>query len=271
MQRATVEERAETADALRTINGLLTETMVRNDVRCVRIANNESGVQYVRVVPTRRRAKQLKNVDDVLSLLDGISPEVSDVPMEQLPTALSRIVQERARQQGNEVAPRVQITQRVGIRERIAEADQVPREVAQLSKQMSTTHAERRQLRERIQPMRAEMARCERKVAAETTTQTSSSSSEPVLVQMKNADNENAPARVLRVSRQEYVKKRNIYGLRQVCSYVRDAAGALEARGDDFETRLKGEVRRVIEDVEKRPAERGTKVLVRRGTGPKGA
>ena len=134
LQRASAEERAETADAMRTIGGLLTDTMVRNDVRCVRVANNDSGVHYIRVVPQRRRAKQLKNIDDVMTLLDGIGAEVVDVPFEQLPKALTRVVQERARQQGGTVPPRVQITQRVGIREQITEMGNAPREVEELSK-----------------------------------------------------------------------------------------------------------------------------------------
>ena len=259
MQRATAEERAETADAMRTIGGLLTESMVRNDVRCVRIASNESGVQYIRVVPQRRRAKQLKNIDDVLTLLDGIGSEVVDVPFEQLPKALTQVVQERARQQGGTVPPRVQVTQRVGVREQVTEVDQAPREVEQLSKQMKTTHTERKQLREKMQPVRKEMARCERTIAE------SGRVDDPVLVQMRTADNAIVPPRVLSVCTQEYVKKKNIYGLRHVCGYVRDAVSGLGARDDDFESKLKEEVQRVIEDVQRRPEERGTKVRVRRG------
>ena len=260
LQRSSAEERAETADAMRTIGGLLTDTMVRNDVRCVRVANNESGVQYIRVVPQRRRAKQLKNIDDVMALLEGIGAEVVDVPFEQLPKALTRVVKERARQQGGTVPPRVQITQRVGIREQITEIDNAPREVEELSKQMNTTYTERKQLRERIQPVRAEMVRCERKLV-----ESGGAGDDPVLVQMRATDNESAPPRVLSVCKQEYVKKRNIYGLRQVCSYVCDAVNCIGSRDEEFETRLTGEVRRVIQDIERRPEERGTKVRVRRG------
>ena len=91
-RRETAEARAETADAMRTLGGLLTETMVRNDVRCVRVADNDAGVRYIRVTPARRRAVALKNADDVVALLDGVASDVVDVPMEQVPGALARAV-----------------------------------------------------------------------------------------------------------------------------------------------------------------------------------
>lgn len=258
MHKATADERTETADAIRTVGGLLTETMLRNNVRCVRVVGNDTGVNYIRVVPERRRAKTLKNVTDVMTLLNGIEADVTDVPLEQLANAVSHAVQQRAREQGGTVPPRVQVTDRVGIRERVTEVDHLPRDVGELSKQMNTTHAERKELRKRLNPVKAEMVRSEQRV-------TQSAIQDPVVVQMRSVD-ERAPARVVRVCTQQYVKKRNIFGLRSVCGYVRDALARVKTR-EHLEDNLKREVRRIIEELERRPPEHGTKVTVRRGGG----
>lgn len=302
LHRATVDERAENTDAIRTLGGLLTESMQRNDVRCVRVATGGT-VNYLRIVPARRRAKKLNTTEDVLALLSGVGAEVTDVSFEELPNALARVIQERARQQGGTVPPRVQVTSRVGIRERITEVDQASREVEQLSRQMQSSHVERDQLRKRINPVRAEMKRYERMlvggddskmpppaatttaVALATTPSQSSQSSLPppppppsILVRVQqHPPSEGTPdgtpggsraltpqARLLRVRQQTYVKRRNIFGLRQVCGYVREAAERLPARDDTLEATLKTEVRRIIEAAQAQPTEYATKITVRR-------
>lgn len=282
LQRATADERSENADAIRTIGGLLTESMLRNGIRCLRVMQNNDTPNYIRLVPEQRRAKRIRNIDDVMELLENISADVTDVPFEQLPDALARVITERARQRGDTIPPRVQVTKRVGIREDVTEVGNVSKEVETLSTQMQTSVTERKELRERIQPVRAEMIKCERKITETTTPPPPSSAPSssttphprpstsppspppPVLVQMRMRDS-TEPAKVLQVSRQNYVKKRNLFGLRQVCNYVRHAMEHISTRDERFDERLRDQVRQIITEEQNRPPEHGQKLAVRRG------
>lgn len=274
LQRATTDERSENADAIRTIGGLLTESMMRNGIRCLRMMQANDTPNYIRVVAEQRRAKRIRNIDDVIELLDNISADVTGVPFEQLPDALSRVIMERARQRGDTVPPRVQVTKRVGIREEVTEVGNVSTEVENLSTQMQTSVTERTEIRERAKPLRAEMIKCEKKItetsplppppAATAEADVASSSPPPVLVQMRTRD-ATGPAKVLQVSRQTYVKKRNLFGLRQVCSYVRHAMEHIPTRDERFDERLREQVRQIIVEEQNKPPEYGQKIAVRRG------
>lgn len=281
LQRATADERSENADAIRTIGGLLTESMVRSGIRCIRVMQTNDTPNYIRVIPEQRRAKRIRNIDDVMELLDNISADVTDVPFEQLPDALARVITERARQRGDTVPPRVQVTKRVGIREEVTELGNANKEVETLSKQMQTSVSERNELRERIKPVRAEMIKCEKKItdkAGVVNPPTTPSANEegaphptpaadpppPVLVQMRMRDAA-GPAKVLQVSRQTYVKKRNLFGLRQVCNYVRHAMEHISTRDERFDERLRDQVRQIITEEQSKPPEHGQKISVRRG------
>lgn len=283
LQRATADERSENADAIRTIGGLLTESMVRNGIRCLRVMQTNDTPNYIRVIPEQRRAKRIRNIDDVMELLENISADVTDVPFEQLPDALARVITERARQRGDTVPPRVQVTKRVGIREEVTELGNVNKEVETLSKQMQSSVTERNELRERIKPVRAEMIKCEKKITetagavippsvTETATNTegappptpAADPPPPVLVQMRMRD-ATGPAKVLQVSRQTYVKKRNLFGLRQVCNYVRHAMEHISVRDERFDERLRDQVRQIISEEQSKPPEHGQKISVRRG------
>ena len=262
MQRATANERTETADALRTVGGLLTDSMQRNGVTCLRVMQQNDTPNYIRLVPPRRRAKTLKTMDDVVAVLDKISADVADVPFEELPRALTRAVEERVRNQGAVVPAKVSLCKRVGIRQQVTELDQTVREIETLSTQLQDTYTERKLLRERIQPLRAEM-----KSHEETLLRTDMGTSDS-LVQMRRADNPTAPPTTLRVYRTETVKRRNVFGLRNVCRCVREALETIPRRDEHFDATLTREVRRRLSEDLQVPDEPVVKIAVRRA--PKG-
>lgn len=267
-RRDTTEERTENNDACRTIGSLLRESMTRNGVRCVRVMQNGDTPNYIKLTPPGRRAKKLKSVEDVTSLLDGIAREVQEAPLETLPTAVAKVVERRAREQGDVAPPRVQVVKRVGVRETVVEADHAGRDVAQLSQQLQEAHTERAQLRERIAPARDEMRKCEK-----TLVENSQVPSE-TMVQMqqqrlpKKQTEEGKPPpppKTLRVQKTPVEKRKNVFGLRAVCACVREAVACVKVRDETLEVQIKDGVRDIIARELGRPVEYGTKVSVRRG------
>lgn len=257
-KRDTADERAECADAVRTIGNLLKDSMLRSQVNCVHLPHADS---YVRVVPQQRRSLRIKTVEDIIGLLDSISTDCQDTPVEKLPDALARAVAERARERGGVAPPRVQMTRRVGVRERVIEAHEAGREVGTLAAQWQTHVRERASLQERVRPLQKEVRESEKKI-----TDAVSESSAPTLVQMRPRSSDEAPSeppKILQVSHKTVPRRRNIFGIRQVCGYVREAAGCIGARDEGYESRLKGEVRRVVREAQAQPIEYTTKLSVR--------
>ena len=97
-QRSTKEERAEQADAHRTIGGLLKESMTRHEVPCVAVPGANGTVSYVRASLCAGRSKRLRCDEDVLALLSDVASHVTDVSAEDLPEAIVRLVRMRARE-----------------------------------------------------------------------------------------------------------------------------------------------------------------------------
>ncbi|MEC7097917.1 MAG: hypothetical protein VXW74_00555 [Candidatus Thermoplasmatota archaeon] len=279
-RRSTSDERSETADAIRTVGGLLTESMLRHGVSCVRVERPGDGARYVRVTPERRRATALRSTEDVLELLQGISREVRDVPAEELPRALARIVQVRARARGTVVPPRVQVTTRAAAREPVLEMTQVAREVETLARQMNDSHSERRQMRERMQPLREALRERERALttalpamattdsapaAPSSVTPSTGAPNAPLLVQMQQG--EQGRRTVLQVCRQSVPRKCNVFGIRRVCGYVQTAVEAMPVtsdRGPAFESALACAVRAILDREQERTPSPRTKIVVRR-------
>jgi len=188
-QRETKDERQELADAYRTLGGLLSDSMARNGVRCVRVPTAGGDPHYMKLTPPGRRARKIQNVDDVVSLIDGIAACVRDVPAEALPAAVAKAVERRAREQGTAVPPKVQVLSRVGVRETISELDKVGNEVSHLCTQLGETCRDRKQMRERMKPLRDDMKRCEKALL-----QTTQPSAPPEEAELRGVVNDEAEA-----------------------------------------------------------------------------
>lgn len=254
MQRDTVNERTENADAYRTIGGLLTRSMQSQGLNCIRIVRSGQPPEYVRLTPERRRSKQIKCVDDILALMANVSREVTDVTHEDLPVAVSRLFSERARQAGTVTPRRIQITGRVGIREQITEHTDVRREVEDLTRQIQDVHTDRKAIRDRMKPIREQMKKSEEAIAQAQPT-------EEMVVRMQSPST--AP-KVLRICHQEYVKRHNIFGIKNVCKLIREAVSNVP-RDEHFDTGLSAQIRAIFEREQQRPPETAVKVVVRRG------
>ena len=163
-EHATREERAEQNDAQRTLGSLLSDSMTRHGVTCVAIAPPGGGagaLQYARVVEGGRRAVVLRTREDALALLgEGVARALAEVPLEELPRAVPRLLLERARAKGAPTPARVRLVARPP-RAGALEAAHAPPETRRLSEEFSRAVGECRATRAALKPLREEVRRCE--------------------------------------------------------------------------------------------------------------
>ena len=243
-QRQTSEERSETNETYKSVLALLTESMRRNGQRCIRCVHDGQTL-YLRLNEGRRRAMVLKTADDVLGLLDSVASSVTHVTNEDLPDAVARLFESRARANGTDVPPRIAIVPRVGLRETIVEQSSTSSELQTLTSQMTQSHVERTRLRRDMAPVRKEMRDAERRLCER-------DKHVNEVVQMRPAPASEggaapAVARTLSVSTVESAKQRNVFGIRNVCKCVREAVAQIDVRDESFDRRLHEEVRRILE------------------------
>ena len=167
-ERATRDERAEQNDAQRTLGSLLSDSMARHRVTCVAIAppGSDGPLQYARILEGGRRAVTLRTREDVLALLDdGVTRALAEVPLEEMPLAVPRLLRERARARGTPTPARVRLVARPP-RGGAIEAAHTSTETRQLSEQYSVAVNECRATRAALKPLRAEMRRREMAAAS---------------------------------------------------------------------------------------------------------
>jgi len=269
-QRRTAEERSEVHETYKSVLSLLTESMRRTGQRCIRCVHDENGsTVYVRLIEGRRRAAVMRTPEDVLSLVDDVASNVTHVTLEDLPDAISRLVEARARATGTDVPPRVAVVPRVGLRETIVEQTNAPRELQTLTAQMAQNHAERKRLRDEMTPMRRELKTVERRLC-DTVSSTGDDGGGDVaeldqVVQMSTpAANGTVATKTVSVTTVVRPRKRNIYGLRNVCRCVREAVSNVRERDETFDQRLRDELRRVLERERETSQEWTRAVVVKR-------
>lgn len=262
VKRQTSSERSEIQETHRSVSALLLETMRRSDHDCIRCVQDDGSAIYIQVKKPTRRTKTLKTVEDVMSLLQNVAENVTHVPSEDLPDAIARLVESRAKAQGTEIPPKLSIVPRVGIRKTIVEHVNAPREIQTLTTQVASNHSEKKRLRELVAPAYNEFKAAQTKVCNHVET---SASELDEVVQMKThaVDGTVSKTMNMKVSTIQCPKRRNIYGIRSVCGYVKEAVPSVPGRGDDFDEQLRTHVRRVIErEQEATVTER--KVVIRR-------
>lgn len=269
-QRSTAEERSEVHETYKSVHALLVESMRRNGHRCVRCVHADGTTFYVRLVEGRRRAMTLKSNDDVMELLQNVGPNVTHVSLEDLPDAIARLVEARARTRGADVPSRAAVVPRVGVREHIVEQTSTCRELQTLTAQMTQSDAERRRLRHELTPARNELREAERKLCATVSGETPREVSEVVRVNAPPSaaapqSSRPPPPRTLSVATVVRPKRRNVFGIRNVCRCVREAAGNVQERDERFDERLRAETLRVLEREQALAAQEWTrKVVVKR-------
>lgn len=162
VQRETQDVRVETADAIRTLSGLLVDTMERTNTSCIRVPRTQASALYVRRIPPQMRAKQLRTMDDVVAILADISRDVVEVPWEDVPDAIVKIVRQRVREQGTQKQATIRVVERVGPRENITEMDHAGREAQTLTRQFVESYVERQTVRAQIKPLKDAFRRAEK-------------------------------------------------------------------------------------------------------------
>ena len=244
MKRQTSSERTEIQETHRSISALLLETMQRNEHDCIRCVQDDGSAIYIQVKKPSRRTKTLKNVEDVMSLLQNVSENVTHVPSEDLPDAIARLVESRAKMQGTEIPPKLSIVPRVGIRKSIVEHVNAPRELQTLTSQVASNHSEKKRLRELVAPAYNEFKAAQTKVCHQMET---AATELDEVVQMKTLDGAASKTMNMKVSTIQCPKRRNLYGIRTVCGFIKEAVSSVPGRGDDFDDKLRTQVRHVIE------------------------
>lgn len=243
-QRQTSEERSEVRDTFRSVSALLTESMQRQGQGCIRCVHDDGKTFYIRLVQGRRRALTLRNTDDVIRLLDNVATSVTHVSREDLPDAVARLVESRARAFGTDVPSRIAIVPKVGMRETIVEQGNTTRELQTLTSQMTRNHVERKRIREEMVPVRRELKTAEQRLCA--TANDAHEVDEMVQMHTPKRDGSHM-TKTVSVKTEVQPKKRNIFGLRNVCKCVREAVQRVPERDETFDERLRSEVLRIIE------------------------
>lgn len=243
-QRQTSEERSEARETFRSVSSLLTESMQRQGQACIRCVHDDGKTFYIRLVQGRRRALALRNTDDVVRLLDNVASSVTHVSREDLPDAVARLVESRARAFGTDVPTRIAIVPKVGMRETIVEQDNTTRELQTLTSQMTRNHVERKRIREEMMPIRRELKSAEQNLCE--TAKDVREVDEVVQMHTPKRDGSHM-TKTVSVKTEVQPKKRNIFGLRNVCKCVREAVQSVTGRDETFDERLRSEVLRIIE------------------------
>lgn len=262
-QRQTSEERSEAHETFRSVSSLLTESMRRQGQECIRCVHGDGTTLYIRLVQGGRRALTLRNTDDVVRLLDNVAASVTHVSREDLPDAVARLVESRARTLGTETPPRIAIVPRVGTRGTIVEQNNTTRELQTLTTQMTQNHVERTRIREEMVPVRKELKTAEEKLCETVSTDDSREVDEVVQMRTPKRDG-NLATKTVSVRTEVRAKKRNIFGLRNICKCVREAVQNVAERDETFDERLRSELLRVIEREQTSSQELSRRVVVKR-------
>lgn len=261
-QRQTNEERSEMRDTFKSVSSLLVESMQRHRQDCIRCVH-EGNVLYVRLVQGRRRAMVLRNPDDVLRLIDNIASSVTHVSREDLPDSVARLVESRARALGTDVASRIAIVPRVGIRGNIVEQGNSTRELQTLTSQMTQNHIERRRIRDEMCPMRTEVKTAEQKLC-DTVSANAKTEMDEIVQMHTQKRNGSIATKTVSITTEVRPKKRNVFGLRNVCKCVREAVQNVSERDETFDERLRSELLSVLERERTSAQELTRRVVIKR-------
>jgi uncharacterized coiled-coil DUF342 family protein len=145
------------------------------------------------------------------------------------------------------------------MRETIEEQSNTTRELQTLTSQMTRNHVERKRIREEMVPVRREL-----KAAEDNLCETAKDADEvDEVVQMHAPKRDGShTTKTVSVKTEVRPKKRNIFGLRNVCKCVREAVQNVQERDETFDGRLRTEVMRIIEREQTTSAEEWSRRVV---------
>lgn len=271
MKRTTAVERSEVNDAYRTLSQMLVQSMERDGIQHLRYVRPDGAAVYIKLSRGRRAAVTFKTPDDVLALLDDVASNLTDVASEALPKAVARLVHARAKERGTVSGPRISIVPTVGVRARIVEHAEAPREVHHLATQVDESHRGREDLRVRMKPVQSEYRHAETALLEQIAKEGSSAPPEAV-VRMADTDangvvrgEQNLRVQTVRRPR----KKRNVFALKNVLAIVQEAvAHVAQLRDGTFDARLRDataqRLTEALAEKEARGDDAVERVLVRR-------
>ena len=229
--RDTKEERGESLEAQRTLNGLLTESMKRHNIDCIATSNG-----FVRVVQSTRKAP-IKGPDDVRALLHEIQrmlPDKYDVG------DVLRSVKSRLDNRASIVGPaRATFVSQVPKKTRVVRHEDVIRETSTLISQYAQANREWRTGNLALKPLREAHREAER-VALDRL-------AEPARVKVCST---NGSEKIVHVTRCERLSKMGgVVPTRTLLKHVEAAAQVvLLVRADDFDAFTDEVIRRIAQD-----------------------
>ena len=233
------EQRAEQADAQRTLGGLLLDSMTRNDIPVVCVPSQHGPTRYIRILRGTNRSQPLKNIDDVLELVKDVSRYVTDVSTEKLPGAISKLVEGRARAKGTPGPARIQVSPKMNANENIVNMSITPTETQQLSTQFEHAYSERSNTRADMRPLRAELKRTETTLLSTTIPDGNIGT-----VEMRRV---NGQPKLMDINQVKTTVTHSTFGIRAVMRLVKEAVGNVTARNESFDDNLRYELKRLLE------------------------
>jgi hypothetical protein len=162
-KRKTKDERSEHLDAEKTLNGLLIESMEKNNITCICMGDEVGEKKYLRVMPPTKRSIKIKCVDDILELTKDMSRHVDTIPKPELAAAVVSIFKKRALERGQVGSSRLVLAQR-GSRGNITERTMLSKETLNLSCQYIDAKTELIDGRNRLKRFKNRQADAERKL-----------------------------------------------------------------------------------------------------------
>lgn len=167
--QASKDDRRELREASRSLEALLKESMLRNNVTAVRLDDG----RVARLSLPARRACPVRTDEDVLSLIDDLARHLTTVPPKQRPTVAASVVLERARARGPPPPPPRVVLVRGPLKacqhddpEGTA-TPSAPRETQTLGSEFARVQRTQREARDALAPLRRQMREAEAQCLAE--------------------------------------------------------------------------------------------------------
>lgn len=234
--RSIHEERVESTEATRALMGMLKDSMVRHNVECIEIPG--TGKQYVKMTVPTPKKKSLKTEDDIIDLIHGIGSVVVETSIDEIPTKVTEFIASQLKQMtdvSTPPEPKITIVSKP-VKTNTVQIVSIPSEVRNLTEQFVQSFSTKKNLTERIRPLKVAQKQNE-KIALETF-------SEPISVRMRK-DNKDVDMRVIKCKRKERRTSKAL-GIRLVLTMCRDSAETVcrrqEKMNHDFETEFREEL-----------------------------
>lgn len=212
------EEREENSESKKTLSGLLKESMMRNNVKCIEVPS-ETGSVFVSLSTSVPSVPPLKKEEDILKIIDGVCGLLLNTPHSDIPDTVVRIVAKRMEERRGDInakEPCIKIVQRP-VKGNTLRVTSATNETQQLTRQFVKTYNEARVTQRMLKPYKDEQKLAE-KNALDVVNQ-------PITVKVQKNGNEHH-IRVLKCERRTKTCTHTI-GVRKFLMICRDAATSI--------------------------------------------